>query len=92
MPSAPLKQMYHLRKYVQFISSQEPADMDLDHEDHPFAMANWNQPYFYDICLTKQADNSPKPSYNQQVSNQELAGFKKGIKREVISYPITEKN
>ena len=40
MPSTPLKQMYHLRKYVQYIPSQAPADMNLDHEGHPLAMAN----------------------------------------------------
>ena len=29
----------------------------------------------------------PKPSQKQQVSNQQWAGFKKDIKREVTSYP-----
>ena len=42
MPSTPLKQMYHLRKYMQYISSLAPADMDLDHEDPPLAMDNWS--------------------------------------------------
>ena len=40
MPSTSLTQMYHLRKYV---SSKAPGDMELDHEDHPLAMANWSQ-------------------------------------------------
>ena len=43
MPSTPLKQIYHLREFVQYISSQAPGDMELDHEDHPLSMANWTQ-------------------------------------------------
>ena len=43
MTSTPLKQMYHLRKHLQYISSQAPVDMDLDHADHPLTMANWSQ-------------------------------------------------
>ena len=65
--------------------------MGLDHEDHPLAMANWSQHSnntFMKFVLQQQADNStPKPSHKQQVSKQQLAGFKKGIKREVTSYP-----
>ena len=41
MPSTPLKQICHLRKYMQYISSQATGDMELDHEDHPLALANW---------------------------------------------------
>ena len=44
------------------------------------------QPHFYEICLTTtNRQFHPKPSHNQ--SNQPLAGFKKGINREVKSYP-----
>ena len=40
------------------------------------------------LVLHQHTDNFiPKPSQKQQVSNQQLAGFKKGIKREVASYP-----
>ena len=41
------------------------------------------------FVLQQQTDNfTRKPSHKQQVSNQQLAGFKEGIKREVTSYPI----
>ena len=40
------------------------------------------------FLLQQQTDSfTPKPSHKQQVSNRQLAGFKKGIKREVTSYP-----
>ena len=40
------------------------------------------------FVLQQQNDNfTPKPSHKQQVSNQQLSGFKKGIKREVTSFP-----
>ena len=65
MPSTPLKQMYHRRKYMQYISSLAPADMDLDHEDPPLALDNWSlQSYFYAICPTtahRQYDPKTKP-------------------------------
>ena len=38
MPAKPLKWMQNLRKYIQCISSLAPADIDLDHEDHPLAI------------------------------------------------------
>ena len=63
MPSTPLKQMYCLRKYVQYISSQAPADMDLDHEDHPLAMANWSQHSnhtFMNLCYNNKQTISPQ--------------------------------
>ena len=88
MPSTP----HHLRKYVQYISSQAPVDMDFGHPDHPLAMANWSQHSnhtFMKFVLQQQTDSfTPKPSHKQQVSNQQLAGFKKGIKIKVTSYPI----
>ena len=91
MPATPLKQLQHLRKYIQYISSLAPADMDLYHEDHPLAMANWSQHSnhtFMQFVLHQHTDNFiPKPSQKQQVSNQQSVGFKKGIKREVTSYP-----
>ena len=43
MPSTPLKQMHHLRNFVQYISSQAPGDMELDHEDNPLALAHSTQ-------------------------------------------------
>ena len=40
------------------------------------------------FLLQQQTDSfTPKPSPKQQVSNRQLAGFKKGSKREVTSYP-----
>ena len=40
------------------------------------------------FVLQQQTDNfTQKPSHKQQVSHQQFAGFKKGIKREVTSYP-----
>ena len=39
MPSTPLRQMYHLMNFVNCISSQATGDMELDHEDHPLAVA-----------------------------------------------------
>ena len=91
MPVTSLKQLQHLRKYLQYISSLAPADMDLDHEDHPLAMANWSQHSnhtFMQFVLHQHTDNfTPKQCQKQQVSNQQLAGFKKGIKREVTSDP-----
>ena len=69
MPSTPLKQMYHLRKYVQYISSQAPVDMDLNHADHPLVMANWSQHSnntFMKFVLQQQTDSfTPK----QAISN-----------------------
>ena len=62
---------------MQYISSQAPVDMDLDHVDHPLAMAKWSQ--HSNMTFMKFV-------LQQQVSNQQLAGFKKGIKREVTSY------
>ena len=83
MPSTPLKQMYHLRIYVQYISSQAQVDIDLDNADHPLAMANWSQHSnntFMKFVLQQQTDSfTPKPSH-KQVSNQQLARFKKGIR------------
>ena len=68
-----------------------PADMDLDHEDHPLAMANLSQHsdhIFMKFVLQQQTDCFiPKPSRKEQVSNQQMAGFKKGIKTEATSYP-----
>ena len=43
MPFTPLKQLYHLRKFVQYISSQAQGDMELDDEDPPLALAYWTQ-------------------------------------------------
>ena len=43
MQPTPLKQMYHLMTYEQYISSEAPVDMELDHADHPLAMANCTQ-------------------------------------------------
>ena len=44
--------------------------------------------HFYEFVLQQETDNfTPKPSHKQQASEQELAGFKKGIKREMASYP-----
>ena len=72
-------------------SSQAPVDMDLDHEDHPLAMANWSQHSnntFMKFVIQQQTDSfAPEPGHKQQLSNQQLAGFKKGIKREVTSCP-----
>ena len=89
MPSTPLKQMYHLMKYIQYISSLAPVDLDLNHPDHPLTMANWSRHsnhIFVKFVLKQQTDNfTPRPSHKQQVSNQQLASFKKGIKREVPS-------
>ena len=70
---------------MQYISSQAQVDMDFDHEDHPLAMANWGQHSnhtFMKFVFQQQTDNS-----RQQVSNQQLAVFKNGIKREVSSCP-----
>ena len=40
------------------------------------------------FVLQQHTDNlTPKPSHKQQVSNQQLTGFKKDIKREVTAYP-----
>ena len=55
--------MYHVRKYVQSISSQAPVEMDLDYSDHPLAMANWSQHSnnpFLKFLLQQQTDSSPK--------------------------------
>ena len=91
MPSIHLKQMYHLRKYVQYIASQAPTEMDLDHEDHPLTMANWSPHSDHTFMkFVFQQEFHPKTSHKQQVSNQQLAGFKKGIKREVTSYPTLQ--
>ena len=52
---------------MQYISSLPPADMDLDHEDHPLAMANWSQysnHTFMQFVLHQHTDNfAPKPSH-----------------------------
>ena len=65
--------------------------MDLDHADHPLALANWSQHsnhIFMKFVIKQQTDSfTPKPSHKQQVSNQPFAGFKKGIKKEATSYP-----
>ena len=76
---------------MQYISSQAPVDMDLDHTDHPLAMANWS-PHsnytFIKFVLQQQTDSfTPQLIHKQHLSNQQLTGFKKGIKREVTSYP-----
>ena len=59
---------------MQYISSQAPVDMDLDHADHPLAMANWSQHSnntFKKFVLQQQTDRiTPEPTHKQQVSNQ----------------------
>ena len=44
-------------------------------------------PIFEVSLTTTNRQFPPKPSHKEQVSNQQLAGFKKGIKREVTSIP-----
>ena len=81
MPATPLNQLEHLRKYIQYIFSLVPADMDLDHEDHPLPMANWGQHSNHtsmQFVLHQHTYNFiPKPSQKQQVSDQQLAGSRK---------------
>ena len=58
---------------------------------YPLVLANWthhSNNTFMRFVFQQQMENfTPKPTHKQQVSNQQLAGFKKGIKREVTSYP-----
>ena len=91
MPSTPLRQTYKLRTFVQYSSSQAEGDMELDHEDHPLALDNWvlqSNNSFMKFVIQQQHDNSlQSQTQSQNLSSQQLADFKKGIKRQVTSYP-----
>ena len=56
------------------------GDMELDHEDHPLAMANWTQHSYHTFMkfiLQQQTDNfTQKLSHQQQVSYEQLAGLR----------------
>ena len=66
MPSTPLKQLYHLWKYAQYISSQAPVDgfgpcrSSTCHGQ----LESTLQQHFYEICLTtnhRKFHPKPKP-------------------------------
>ena len=66
------------QEILQYISSLVPADIDLDHDDHPLAIANWSQHSNHTsmpFVLHQHTDNFiQKPSQKQHVSNQQLVG------------------
>ena len=85
MPNTPLKELYNLRRYIQYLILECEYDYDDDDFDNPLDEDNWlfqtrGKFMKYVIC------NSSDVKDSRPTSSQKLASFKKGIKREESAY------
>ncbi len=82
----PLHLIFQLRIYLEHLDSQTPKDIESNMDDHPFSLKNWKgqdkQTLINFIKRNPNRASSIKVSPNQYLQN-----FKKGIKREITSYP-----
>ena len=86
MPNTPLKELYNLYRYLQHLILESEFDYDDKEFDNPLDEGNWllqtRVKYMKFVIYHSSTATEPRNS-----SNQKLASFRKGIKREETSYP-----
>ena len=86
MPNTPLKELYNLYRYIQHLILKSEFDYDDEEFDNPLDEGNWllqtRGKYMKFVIYHSSTATEPR-----NTSNQKLASFRKGIKREETSYP-----
>ena len=86
MPTAPLKELDNLWRYIQHLILKSKYDFDDEDFDNPLDENNWllQTRGKYMKFVIDHSSNATQP---RLTSNQKLVSFRKGIKREVTAYP-----
>ena len=86
MPSTPLKELYHIWRYIPHLILESGYDYGDDEFDNPLDENNWllqtRGKYMKLVIYQSSNVTEPRQSYNQK-----LVSFRKGIKREETAYP-----
>ena len=86
MPNTPLKELYNLYRYIQHLILESEFNYDDDEFDDPLDEGNWllqtRGKYMKFVIYHSSTATEPR-----NTSNQKLASFRKGIKREETPYP-----
>ena len=87
MPNTPLKELHNLYRYIQHLILKSEFDYYDEEFDNPLDESNWllqtRGKYMKFVIYHSSAETEMR-----NTSNQKLASFRKGIKREETSYPI----
>ena len=88
MPSTPLQELQNIRKYIQHLMDESDYDYDDYYFDDPLSEHNWlsqTRRKFMKYVIYNLSDSTEsRPISNQK---QQLASFKKGIKRKETANP-----
>ena len=86
MPNTPLKELYNLYRYIQYLILESEFEYDEDKFENPLDEDNWllqtGGKYMKFFIYHSSTATEPRST-----SNQKLGSFRKGINREETAYP-----